>query len=104
MRAAGWQAEAVADGAEALAVVHAFEPDVIVMDLALPIIDGISATKRLKADPATAHIPVVACTAYFHARISDIYGVEFDAIVEKPCPPESLLARLEKLVKLVRGD
>jgi PleD family two-component response regulator len=49
MRAAGWQAEAVADGAEALAVVHAFEPDVIVMDLALPIIDGISATKRLKA-------------------------------------------------------
>jgi CheY-like chemotaxis protein len=53
-----------ADGQEGLDVAHREMPDVILMDLSLPILDGWTATTRLKADPATAHIPVIALTAH----------------------------------------
>lgn len=53
-----------ADGVEGLDKAHAEKPDVILMDLSLPILDGWAATTRLKADPETAHIPVIALTAH----------------------------------------
>jgi two-component system response regulator len=53
-----------ADGQEGLDVAHRELPDVILMDLSLPILDGWTATTRLKADPETAHIPVIALTAH----------------------------------------
>ena len=52
------------DGQEGLDKAHAEKPDVILMDLSLPILDGWTATTRLKADPETAHIPVIALTAH----------------------------------------
>jgi two-component system response regulator len=53
-----------ADGQEGLDKAHSEKPDVILMDLSLPILDGWAATTRLKADPETAHIPVIALTAH----------------------------------------
>ena len=102
MRAAGWLVQDVTNGADALAAAAMFEPDVIVMDLALPVIDGITATKRLKADPCTAHVPVVAFTAFLREHFADVYDVRFDDVVQKPCPPETLRERLEALVR--RGE
>lgn len=52
------------DGQEGLDKAHSEKPDVILMDLSLPILDGWTATTRLKADPETAHIPVIALTAH----------------------------------------
>ena len=60
----GFDVIEAADGAEAFTSSAAQSPDVILMDLSLPIVDGWEATRRLKADARTAHIPVVALTAH----------------------------------------
>jgi two-component system cell cycle response regulator DivK len=99
MRAAGWNAEAVADGAEALFVAADFAPDVIVMDLRLPVIDGLQATRRLKEDPLTRKIPVVAISGGDRSQTEALAMVAgCEAFVPKPCPPEDLRALLERLV------
>jgi two-component system alkaline phosphatase synthesis response regulator PhoP len=52
------------DGREAVAIAQAWLPDLILMDLMMPDVDGFEATKKLRADPRTAHIPILALTAY----------------------------------------
>lgn len=99
MRAAGWNVEDVADGAEALFVAEHFEPDVIVMDLRLPVIGGLEATRRLKADPRTRHIPVVALSGADRSQTeAEAMAAGCEEFVPKPCPPQDLRALLEKLV------
>jgi two-component system cell cycle response regulator DivK len=96
LRAAGWHAETVADGEHALIMASAFEPDVIVMDLHLPIVDGLEATRRLKASELTRGITVVGCSGY------DLQAEAMQAgcagFVAKPCSPEDLRALLEDLL------
>src|SRR5689334_8971549 len=53
-----------ADGASGVAMAHTHQPDLILMDIQLPVIDGYEATRRLKADPALSAIPVIAVTSY----------------------------------------
>lgn len=59
----GQRALLAGDGETALALVRETNPSVVLMDLMMPILDGFEAIRRLKADPATAHIPVIAVTA-----------------------------------------
>jgi len=65
----GYQVVTAVDGGEALARARDSAPDLILMDLSLPVIDGWEATRRLKADDATRRIPVIALTA--HAMSGD---------------------------------
>ncbi len=65
----GFEVSIAVDGAAALEAVESDHPELILMDLSLPIMDGWEATRRLKADPATADIPVIALTA--HAMSGD---------------------------------
>jgi two-component system cell cycle response regulator DivK len=104
MRAAGWIVEAVGDGADALLSAPVFEPDVIVMDMCLPMVDGFEATRRLKASEVTRDIPVVACSAFdlpWTGALATQAGCE--EFVAKPCSPEDLRALLEKIVVWPRG-
>ncbi len=64
VKAHGYEVTTAADAAAAVASIHSHRPTVILMDLQLPGIDGLELTRRLKADPATRQIPVVAVTAY----------------------------------------
>jgi CheY-like chemotaxis protein len=98
MRAAGWSVDEVTNGAEALALAAALAPDVIVLDLHMPVIDGIEAMRRLRKDPRTARIPVVACTAFGHLHEIELQDAGFDDLVLKPCSPEELQAALEDAV------
>jgi CheY-like chemotaxis protein len=98
MRAAGWEVDSVTDGLEAVPVAALFQPDIVVMDLNLLVVGGIEATRRLKADPRTRHITVVACTAYGRQHEVELKQVGFRLVVPKPCDPQDLRVILEGLL------
>jgi CheY-like chemotaxis protein len=96
---AGMQVAEAGNGHEALDQAFRLLPDLIVMDLSLPGIDGWEATRRLKADERTKKIPVVALTS--HALEGYSAGAReagCDAFVTKPCLPEQLLSEIRKVL------
>src|SRR5437868_1788044 len=64
MALAGYRFALAEDGEECLQLAHQLRPDLILMDLSLPRLDGLEATRRLKANEHTRHIPVIALTAF----------------------------------------
>ena len=104
VRAGGWLVEGVANGREALLAASLVRPDVIFMDLNLPVVDGLEAIRRLKSDEDTKHIPIVACTGVGTASAErDARAAGCDAFVAKPCEPEVIRALLEALVTGRKG-
>ncbi len=92
----GYTVAVAVDGQEALEVVAREMPDVVLMDMGLPVLDGWEATRRLKADPVTARIPVIALTA--HALSTDreeALAAGCDDYETKPIDLERLIARIE---------
>jgi CheY-like chemotaxis protein len=65
----GFVVLSAADGAQGVALAAAEQPDLILMDLSLPVMDGWEATRRIKASPTTRHIPVIALTS--HAMVGE---------------------------------
>jgi CheY-like chemotaxis protein len=103
LRHVGLVVHEATDGAQGLAMARTATPDVILMDISVPVVDGWEATRRLKADPATAHIPVIALTA--HALPSDrqrATEVGCDAYLAKPCPPQEVARTVTRLLGLTR--
>ncbi len=89
----------VVNGMEALQRAADEAPDIILMDLSLPVMDGWEATRRLKADPRTADIPVVALTGHALAGISEgARQAGCDAFVTKPCLPEDLVVEIRRVL------
>src|SRR6185295_717425 len=87
----GFRVATAADGLEALEKAFELLPDVILMDLSLPGIDGWEATRRLKQDERTRDIPVIALTAHALASAHDkAREVGCNAVVTKPCLPQEL--------------
>jgi CheY-like chemotaxis protein len=99
LRDAGWELEAVADGDEALAIAASFAPNVIVMDLAMPGVDGLEATRRLKKDARTSHVPIVALTAYA-SRAHEALAAGCAEFLTKPCGAQDLVAVLEQVARV----
>jgi two-component system phosphate regulon response regulator PhoB len=95
LRHSGWQVEEVANGEEALAVATLFEPDVIVMDLAMPQVDGVEATRRLRRHPRTKDTPIVVVTAH-PLRAHEAVAAGATDFILKPCLPPALALVLEK--------
>ena len=88
------------NGIEALQQAIEREPDIILMDLSLPVMDGWEATRRLKADRRTARIPVVALTGHALAGISEgARRAGCDAFVTKPCLPEDLVREIRRVLE-----
>ena len=100
----GFRVAEAKNGAEALEKAFELAPDVILMDLSLPVMDGWEATRRLKADERTRNIPVVALTG--HALSGHSNGAKeagCDAFVTKPCLPDALVQEVKRQLDARRG-
>jgi CheY-like chemotaxis protein len=94
----GFEVEAFADGEQAVAACRRLDPDVVTLDVVMPRLSGFEAVQQLRADPATAHIPIVIVTG--RAQASDIargeeLGVE--AYLTKPFEPAELVDVVTRL-------
>lgn len=95
----GFDVIEASNGEDAIAHTSAQHPDVILMDLSLPVLDGWEATRRLKTDERTAHIPVVALTAHDGAgELQRATRAGCDWFVPKPCPPHALITEVRRVL------
>ena len=96
----GYEIVSAADGRQAVSMAHSAKPDLILMDLGLPGIDGWEATAQLKADDNTRHIPIIVLSA--HAMTNDrtlALAAGADDFDTKPVRFEQLLEKIETLLK-----
>ncbi len=94
---AGFEVIEAVNGNEALSVAEAERPDLIVMDIQLPELDGLEATRRIKANPALRHIPVIAVTSYALSGDNErAMAAGCDAYFAKPVSPRKLLAKIRE--------
>ncbi len=95
----GFDVIEASNGAEAIDHTSSSLPDVVLMDLSLPIVDGWEATRRLKADVRTAHIPIVALTAHDGSgELQRATRAGCDWFVPKPCPPAALITEVRRVL------
>lgn len=97
----GYEVAEATNGLEAIEQANALMPDIILMDLALPKMDGWEATRRLKMQESTRHIPIVALTG--HALAGHAEGARqagCDSFVTKPCLPDALVAEIKRMLAL----
>lgn len=98
---AGFQVVEAEDGQKALDAVSHRRPDLILMDLSIPVIDGWECTRRLKADGATRTIPIIALTA--HAMRGDEARAReagCDGYLSKPISPKQVVAEVKRVLKV----
>jgi CheY-like chemotaxis protein len=101
----GYRVAEATNGVEAIEKTLELMPDIILMDLALPKMDGWEATRRLKMDERTKHIPIVALTG--HALAGHAEGARqagCDSFVTKPCLPDELVAEIQRMLAAREGS
>jgi len=99
LASAGYELIEAATGEEGIAMAEKERPDLILMDIQLPGLDGYEATRRLKANPDLRHIPIIVVTSYALSG-DDVKAFEAgcDAYVTKPFVPRDLLAKVREYV------
>ena len=96
----GFDVELATDGQEAVQLAARDRFDVVLMDLAMPTLDGTAALRRLRENPRTAEIPVVACTGQIEGRqLEDARRAGFDAMILKPVVLEDLVRTLRRVAE-----
>lgn len=99
LECSGYRVVEADNGEAAIAQATELSPDVILMDISLPVMDGWEAIRRLKSDPRTRAIPVVALSGYAlvdHGELAQ--GAGHDVYVTKPCTPDELVIEIERLL------
>jgi two-component system, cell cycle response regulator DivK len=99
---AGYELIEAESGEEALTAVEAQRPDLILMDIQLPVMDGYEATRRIRSKPELKSIPIIAVTSYALAGDeAKALAVGCNAYVTKPFSPRALLAKVQEHLALV---
>lgn len=99
----GFRVAEARNGNEALEQAFTLKPDLILMDLSLPGMDGWEATRQLKADERTRNIPVVALTGHALAGASEgAKKAGCDSFVTKPCLPDDLVVEVRRMLTLAK--
>jgi len=97
LQKSGYEVIEARDGAEGVELAVKEKPDLILMDIQLPVLDGYKATKKIKTTEETKNIPVIALTSY--AMVGDrekAMDAGCDGYIEKPIDPETFIAEIEK--------
>ena len=105
LRHIGYEVIEAHDGVQAVALARSRLPDLVLMDISIPELDGWEATRILRADPATRHIPIIALTA--HALADDrerAQAVGFSAYLAKPVEPRAVAAEVARWLGLSDGE
>jgi two-component system, cell cycle response regulator DivK len=95
----GYAVLGAADGPQGVSMAQEHSPDLILMNLSMPTLDGLSATMLLRQDPRTAEIPIIACTGFVREEgehEAEHAGV--DAYLEKPCEPSRMAEAVERMI------
>lgn len=102
---AGYAVEGSSNGEEAVEEARRLMPDLILMDLALPRMNGWEAIQLLKSEAATSQIPIIALTGHVQKRFADLARrAGADCVLLKPCPLSQLLAEIDRLLSRPRVD
>jgi CheY-like chemotaxis protein len=97
----GFRVETACDGREAIEKAQSINPDLVLMDLSLPGIDGWEATRLLKSDPATTHLLIVALSAHALAPEGErARAAGCDGFIAKPCLPPDLVTEIGRYLNL----
>ena len=100
LSASGYQLVEANDGEQGLALASSEVPDLILMDIQLPGLDGYEVTRRIKANAALSHIPIIAVTSYaLSGDDQRAAAAGCDGYVAKPFSPRVLMARIRELLK-----
>ena len=99
LEAAGFRVLQAQDGSECVAFAREHRPDVVVLDIEMPVMNGLAALKALRGESATARLPVIAVTAatnrYLRGELAD---AGFDAVLLKPARPDLVIAAVRQAV------
>jgi len=93
----GYRVFEAPNGAEGVRIARERLPDVILMDMTMPVVNGLEASRMLKGEPETAHIPIIAVTAVSLVREQENIRAVCDGLLPKPCPPEELWAEIRRV-------
>jgi CheY-like chemotaxis protein len=100
----GYEVRTVEDGQAALDALAERRPDVLVLDVWMPGLDGVEVTRRVKADPATRDVPILVLTAAVHGTtLEDAQAAGADAAMRKPFRPPALVEQIAELAARGRG-
>ena len=99
---AGYQVREARNGNECLVLAREQPPDLIMVDLSMPELDGWGVFRELRADPLTAHIPCVAVTAHADSDLLGAVDSGFSALVGKPFRTEDLLATVQRVMQAAK--
>ena len=100
----GYEVVQAGDGQAALDMAQNERPDLVLLDLRLPRLDGYQVCQRLKADPATSHIPIIMITAFLTGPSDTVRGIEYgaDDYLNKPVDLDVLAARVRMVLRRVQ--
>jgi two-component system, cell cycle response regulator DivK len=103
LRRSGVRAVGAEDGLDALTKARRLRPALVVMDLAMPGLDGFAATRILKRDEDTRHVSIIALTGHCERHFRDLaFAAGVERFVLKPCLPEDLLSHVNEVLEEAR--
>jgi CheY-like chemotaxis protein len=95
----GYEVFEAGNGQEALVMIEQIRPDLLVLDLGMPVLDGFGAIRKIRADPASAKLPVLAATAFaMRGDREKTLEAGFDGYVSKPINPTTLKVEIDRLM------
>jgi CheY-like chemotaxis protein len=100
----GFDVAEAGNGQEALEMIDRVRPDLLVLDLGMPVLDGFGAIQKIRANPATASLPVLAATAYaMRGDREKTLQAGFDGYLSKPIDSATLKAEIDRLIGMAKG-